>query len=185
MEPHFSVPISQAVKRFGSNERCELRSADGTLNATRRDIETVAEICNEPLIYNRLFRTNFKGQLYTPEHAEKFLQWAREGWQKNAWFVFLIRDAAHQIVAAIDIKTPTLAEAEIGYWASASYPGVMTNTVVELCRVAEGAGYRRLFAVIEPDNERSISVIKRAGFLSDGEMVRNEKRYLRFICELL
>lgn len=185
MEPHFIVPISQAVKRFGSNERCELRSADGTLNATHRDIETVAEICNEPLIYNRLFKTIFKGQVYMPEHAEQFLQWAREGWQKNAWFVFLVRNAAHQIVAAIDIKTPTLAEAEIGYWASASYPGVMTNTVVELCRVARGAGYRRLFAVIEPDNERSISVIKRAGFLSDGEMVRNEKRYLRFICELL
>ncbi len=184
MEPHFVVPVSRPVLRHGTNEECELRSTDSTLKLTGRDAEQVAAICNEALIYNRLFSTIFKGQVYTPEHAEKFLQWAREGWHKNEWFVFLIRNAAHQIVAAIDIKSPILAEAEIGYWASANYPGVMTNAVVELCRVAREAGYRRLFAVIEPDNERSIGVIQRAGFLTDGEMVRNEKQYLRFIREL-
>ncbi len=178
--PHFVLPVQHPVVRFGQEERYELRSVDRTLALTAEDAETVTAITNEDLIYNRLFRERFNGQPRTPGDARQFFAWAREGWEKNAWFVFVVRDAKTRIVAAIDIKSAMTAEAEIGYWASSRSPGLMTNTVIVLCQVAKEAGYRRLFARIAADNEKSLQVVQRAHFVLEGEVVDDNRPYLKF-----
>lgn len=166
--------------RFGENELCELRSVDSTLELAEDDLETIVNICNEKLIYDRLFKERFDGETYSMVHARGFLSWAQAGWQRNEWFVFLVRNAGKRIIGAIDIKSATVDEAEIGYWASSRSPGIMTNTVIELCHVAQGAGYRRFYALIARDNEKSIRVVQKAHFVQDGEAERDGKRYLKF-----
>ncbi len=56
----------------------------------------------------------------------------------------------------------------------------MTNTVIQLCQVAKEAGYRRLFALIEPDNEQSVRVVLRAHFVQEGDALGNNRRLLQF-----
>lgn len=70
--------------------------------------------------------------------------------------------------------------AEIGYWARASSSGIMTNTVLELCELAKEAGYQRLLALVAPENEKSIRVTMRAGFVRADDVMRNGRRYLQF-----
>ncbi len=178
--PQFVLPISRPVMRFGENEPCEVRSVDSTLELTDDDLETIVNICNEKLIYNRLFKERFNGEIYSLVHAERFSTWAREGWQRNEWFMFLIRNSEKRIIGAIDIKSAMMDEAEIGYWASSGSPGIMTNTAIELCHVAKEAGYLRLYALIARDNEKSIRVVLKAQFVQDGEVERDGKHYLKF-----
>ena len=178
--PHFELPIGRVVVRFGYGERCELRSVDRTHQLTDEDAETVAAIANEDLIYHRLFQEGLHGQPYTKEDAHHFFTWAQEKWENNESYVFFVRNARKHIIGAIDIKSPTTDEAEIGYWASAASPGIMTNTVLVLCQVAKEAGYLRLFACIAVDNEKSIRVIQKAHFAHECEIVRNKRPHLKF-----
>src|SRR2546429_7183219 len=134
--PHFELPIVRVIVRFGQGERCELRSADQTHRLTDENAETVAAIDKEDFIYDRLFRERFNGQPYTKEDAYQFFAWAQERWSHNESFVFFVRNERNRIIGAIDIKSATTDEAEIGYWASAASPGIMTNTVLVLCQVA-------------------------------------------------
>jgi len=139
--PHFELPIQRVVARFGQGERCKLRSVDRTHQLTDEDVETVAAAANEDLIYDRLFRERLNGRPYTKDDAYQFFAWAQEKWDHNESFVFFVRNASKRIVGAIDIKSAMTDAAEIGYWASAASPGIMTNTVLALCQVAKEAGY--------------------------------------------
>src|SRR5438128_2098845 len=96
--PYFVLPVSRPVVRFGQQELCELRSADQTLELRTEDVEAVVAVCNEELVYNRLFRERLNGEPYSRAHAQGYLAWAREGWQRNEWFVFLVRNAQNRII---------------------------------------------------------------------------------------
>lgn len=56
----------------------------------------------------------------------------------------------------------------------------MTNTVLALCDLAKKAGYKSLFGLTIPDNQRSQNVLIRAGFTMEGEMEKDGKRYIKF-----
>jgi DNA ligase (NAD+) len=44
-----------------------------------------------------LFEERFNGEPYTKEKAVEFINWAKEGWEKKKWFVFLVRNAKGEI----------------------------------------------------------------------------------------
>ena len=89
------------------------------------------------------------------------------GWSENDKFIFLILSPSGNVAAAIDIKSPDLTDAEIGYWASESHPGCMTNTTTELLKLARVAGFRSLFGRTKKGNIDSVGVLLRAGFRFD------------------
>lgn len=178
--PNFFTPFKRIVLHFPDNEPYGLRSIDGSLPITPELQQEIVAICNEPLIYNRLFRERMQGQPYNLENSKYFLSWAQEGWRTNGWFVFLVLDPLGHIVGAIDIKSNNTDDAEIGYWASSKCRGIMTNTVIALCESARTAGFRRLYAMVVPDNAQSIGVVTRAGFTSAGTQIREGHTYLRF-----
>jgi len=124
----------------------------------------IAAVCNEPEVYEWLFRGRLSGQTYTPDMARHFLQWAGEGWAAGTHFVFIVVDRDGAVAAACDIKTNTRI-AEIGYWASCDHRGVMTNAVTALIALAAEAGFVGLFARTKPGNTRSEAVLARAGFV--------------------
>ncbi len=178
--PHFVASLRRPVLRFPTQEPCVLQALDESATVTPQDEATIVTICNEPLIYHRLFRKVLGGQPYSLAKAQGFVHWAQQGWRDRSWFVFLLRDSTGQIIAAIDIKSADTDGAEIGYWASASRPGIMTNAVLQLCEVAREAGYRRLFALIVPDNAQSLGVVGRAGFVQTEDVTRDGTHYLQF-----
>ena len=183
--PHFPAALRRAVLRFPNQELCTLEAVDDTLAWTPQDETTMVTICNQPLIYERLFRKHLGGQPYSVAQAQGFRGWAEQGWRERSWFVFLLRDAHKQIVGAIDIKSNTTTGAEIGYWASATSPGVMTNAVLQLCEIAREAGYERLFALVAPDNTQSLGVMSRAGFVQVEDVTRDGTHYRQFARSLL
>jgi RimJ/RimL family protein N-acetyltransferase len=133
------------------------------------------------LIYDTLFRDKFKGKPYTLENAKGFIKWAKDGWQRNKWFVFLIKNPKGQIVGAIDIKSNNLNSAEIGYWVDVKTPGVMTNLVIALCEIAKDAGYKSLYGLTVLENDRSQKLLLRAGFKNEGQIEEKGKQYLKFV----
>jgi RimJ/RimL family protein N-acetyltransferase len=173
------------VLRFPTEETCILAALDENAPWTPEDETALVTICNQPLIYDRLFRKRLGDQPYSLAQAHNFRQWAQQGWRDRSWFVFVLRDANDQIVGAIDIKSDNTEAAEIGYWASAASPGVMTNAVLQLCDVARQAGYRRLFALIAPDNVRSLGVVGRAGFVQAEDIMRDGICYRQFARSLV
>ena len=183
--PHFAASLRRLVLRFPMQEPCVLQALDDSVTWTPQDEIAMVAICNEPLIYQRLFCKRLGGQPYSLTEAQSFLRSAQQGWRDRSWFVFLLRDAHQQVVGAIDIKSAHTGGAEIGYWASATSPGVMTNAVHQLCDVARAAGYRRLFALIAPDNVQSLGVVKRAGFVQAEDVTRDGTAYQQFTCSLV
>ena len=179
-QPPFVTPIHVEFERYPSGELCELESIDSNKSYDNSDFDTIASICGQKLVYDFLFKERFKGRPYTQEDAKGFISWAQEGWRKNEYFVFLIRNSKSEIVAAVDIKSNNLKSAEMGYWSSSETPGVMTNTVVSLCNVAKKAGFCELFGLTVVDNIRSQNVLNRAGFINEGHLEREGKSYIKF-----
>ncbi|GLV54950.1 hypothetical protein KDH_17970 [Dictyobacter sp. S3.2.2.5] len=177
---NFFAPFRRIVLHFPDNQPYGLRSIDDSFPNPPELQQEIIAICNEPLLYNRLFRERLQGQPYNVENARYFFSWARDGWRNHGWFVFLILDPLDHVAAAIDIKSNNADEAEIGYWASSKSRGIMTNAVIALCESARSAGFRRLYAMVEPDNTQSIGVVTRAGFAAAGNAVRDGHTYLRF-----
>ena len=183
--PHFPASLRRPVLRFPTQEPCTLEAVDDTVAWTPQDETTLVTICNQPLIYQRLFRKRLGDQPYSVDQAQSFRRWAQQGWRDRSWFVFLLRDSHDQIVGAIDIKSDTTEGAEIGYWASATSPGIITNAVLQLCEVAREAGYERLFALVAPDNVQSLGVVSRAGFVQTEDVTRDGTLYRQFARSLL
>ena len=153
------------IKRNGSNDTyelvllSELEIKDGYID----DIETV---CNEPLIYQWIFRDIFPTG-YKREHATGFVNFAVAGGKRGDHFIFLVRSKADHIVGCISIKNNDREAGEIGYWISGRHKGLATNGVAALCKVAKGLGFKRLFAQTKAGNERSELVLTRNGFVPD------------------
>lgn len=182
--PFFGEPISISFEKYNTQDICTLVSADQSSTLSKSDMKTITEICNQPLVYDFLFRENFKGRKYENKDAERFIKWAQEGWKNKTHFVFLVRNEKSEIVACCDIKSPNLESAEIGYWASSRTSGVMTNAINLLCEIAHNAGYKSIFGLVDPTNTKSSGVLDRNNFQNTGKVVEEGKEYLKFVKNL-
>ena len=166
--PYFQPPITEEFAGYNSKKRYRLISIDDGFELSGNDLQTIAEICNEELVYRFLFQDRLKGKAYEINDAHKFIIWAKECWKKESSYFFIIQDQDNNIVACTDIGSSDLKEAPIGYWATMHSPGVMTNAVKCLITVARNAGYKKLYALVEPVNVKSIGVVQRTGFSYTG-----------------
>jgi len=182
--PIFDEPISINFEKYDTKDVYTLISVDQSRVLSEPDIETITEICNQPLVYDFLFREKFKGRKYEYKDAEGFVKWAQEGWKNKTYFVFIIRNDKGEIVACSDIKSPNLDSAEIGYWASDKSSGVMTNAVKSLIGVAQKAGYKSLFGLVKPTNDKSSGVLNRNNFENVGLVTEDGEQYLKYFKEL-
>ena len=165
---HFQSPKIKEFTGYNSKKQYRLISIDDKSEVSESDLKTITEICNEELVYRFLFQDRLKGKAYEINDARKFIIWAKECWKKEISYFFLIRDWNNAIVACTDIGSSSLKEAPIGYWATMNSPGVMTNAVKHLSTIARNAGYKKLYALVEPVNIKSIGVVQRAGFTYTG-----------------
>jgi len=180
VKPRFDLPVSVEFLRYEVDEPCVLESADSGRSFNNMDFQKIADICSEKLVYDVLFKERFNGRPYTKKDAEEFVSWAQDGWKKGEYFVFLVRNQSGEIVAAVDIKSNNIDSSEIGYWSSSETPGVATNAVVALCDVAKHAGFRKLYGLAIPDNEKSQGVLSRASFENNGPFEEEGKSYIKF-----
>jgi RimJ/RimL family protein N-acetyltransferase len=141
-----------------------LRSLDNSHTITKEDIKDIVLACNEELIYRFLFRSGLHGKEYSEKEAVEFVQWAKKGWRDNSHFVFIILDAGGKIIGCIEISSDDIEHPLIGYWKTARVKGIMAGVVSCLIGIAREAGYRNLYAMVEPVNIRSSSLLKRTGF---------------------
>ena len=84
----------------------------------------------------------------------------------------------------MDIKNADYDYAEIGYWADAQNSGFMTNALHELIVLAKEKGYKKLFAKVIQDNEKSAGVLTRSGFARKEDKQEGDRHYLVFEKEL-
>jgi RimJ/RimL family protein N-acetyltransferase len=161
-----------------NGEVYSLIRADALPETPERVAELVAA-CNEPLIYDWLFRERLEGQPYDEAKAASFFAWMQKGWQENEYFVFVLLASSGQLAGVLDIKSATLEGAEVGYWLRAGHKGLMTAALQALEELAEGAGYRSLYARVRPGNERSQAVVRRAGWQNTG--LEAAGAHLRFV----
>ncbi|MHB9020159.1 MAG: GNAT family N-acetyltransferase [Minisyncoccota bacterium] len=155
--------IKREIVNFSNGEKYEIFGGPNMVFSDN-DVEKITKICSQKDAYDILFKNKLNGKPYTEENAHSFINWIKEGWKNQTHFVFLIRKKDSEIVGAIDIKSPDLNRAEIGYWADEDYRGFMTNTVNELSSLAKEIGYIKLFAGVITKNHKSIAVLERAGF---------------------
>lgn len=173
------TPTNEIVFNYKTGEECSLVSNDNPSKISETDLIKITEICNQPSIYNFLFKFRLEGRPYTIDDAKGFVEWIAEGWKNQQWFVFLIRNNQNEIIGAIDIKSNNLDSAEIGYWADGNYSGIMTNAVKKIIEIAALAGYKSLYATTMPNNDRSQNVLTRNSFIRNGEMEKpNGMRFL-------
>ncbi len=191
MNSPFGDHVDVPVERHGSGERYRMVSVDPAFTPQEGDVESIVAVTNEPLVHRFLFRDRIGKRRYLADDAREFLQWARDGWFSGEHLIFLLRDPSGVIGACIDIgRLDGSREALIGYWASTRHRGVMTNAVACLAGLAKAAGYRKLVALVEPENRRSRAVVERAGFACLGSVehpitifdrpVGTTKRFLSF-----
>lgn len=176
----FKPPLNVEVTNFKTSEIWQMFSVDSTFVAKNEDLERIKTICNEPLVYKWLFKENLRNKPYTLEKAKGFIDWAHDGWNKQEYFVFLIKDIQGVIQAAIDVKSNNVDKAEVGYWASGDKPGIMTNVVKILCDLAKQAGYKGLFSDVQVTNEKSGKVLERINFSLEEELTKDYKQYYRY-----
>jgi RimJ/RimL family protein N-acetyltransferase len=139
------------------------------VDGTDEQIGNLVSVCNQPLIYDVLFRKALGDAPYDAEHARGFLTWARAGWESNSHFVFLLVDPSGLVAGALDIKSADRNGAEIGYWCSSEHRGLMVNSVRELLEFARRHGFACLWARVDPLNAGSKRVLELNGFHVVGE----------------
>ncbi len=174
---YFQQGINEYITRYNSGELYCLRSLDERFPVSNEDLNRITAICNEEQIYSFLFRDRLGGREYTVEDARSFIVWAKGCWEKQQAFFFLVRDPQGDIAACIDISSDDLCGSPIGYWAASKARGIMTNCVLKLSELAARAGYKILFALVEPENSKSADVLVRAGFTHTGTQLEK----LRFM----
>lgn len=174
------LPLRIPVDNFKTNETWTMYSVDEQFSVSESDLERIATICNEPLVYQWLFEEKLNGIAYSLENARGFIDWARNGWRDQTYFVFLIRDTDGIIQAAVDIKSNNLEASEVGYWASGDKPGIVTNAVISLCSIAQEKGFVSLYADVQVANDRSKKVLQRAGYKESEKLIKEGKDYVRF-----
>lgn len=145
-------------------------------NSYNQNYDDIAIICNQTEIYNELFSGMLGGKPYTTENAKGFLDWAKQGWKNNEYFVFVICDEEKNIVGCIDIKSNNKSESEIGFWLDKNHSGLMSNSLSEILKYGSDHNFKKFYADAKKENQKSISVLKRNNFTILGEI----DGYLRF-----
>jgi RimJ/RimL family protein N-acetyltransferase len=139
------------------------------VESTEPQIENLVSTCNQPLIYNFIFKEPLGGSPYTADNARHFFTWAKSGWENGTYFVFALVDPAGLIAGVLDIKSNDRSRAEIGYWCSDDHKGLMTNAVAELVAFARANRFAGLWARVKPHNDGSKRVLEKNGFERTGE----------------
>ena len=147
--------------------------------ANEGTIQRLVSVCNEPEIYDFLFRTLLEGAPYSAPNAKFFLDKAAQGWREQSHFIFVSLDSNREICGAMDIKSNNRKQGEIGYWSSKGHAGITSPGVGVLCEIAAEAGFESLFAYVKTTNPKSIAVLERNGFSKEPEIDRT-KEYPRF-----
>ena len=181
--PDFSRCGEVALRNAKTGDAARLVRADW-IPATAALQEQVTRICNEPLVYDLLFRRRFKGAPYPPESGHGFLEGAARGWREGTHYIFYILrgDAPEpEILGNVEVRAPTIETAEIGYWATSGAPGFMTPAVGAVCEIARRAGIGSLFALTRTYNDRSMAVLQRNGFEEVGLVGEGEDLTRKFV----
>lgn len=177
------MDINQSVqiKNFKTDKVFHLKpllSNDKDASKLEQDIYNC---CTEKLIYEVLFKDMYPDG-YTLENAKGFIQYSNQGWAEKTHFIFGIFDTDNNsLVGAIDIKSANLDCAEVGYWLSTNYSGLMTNALKAIVDIARKNNYKSLEIFTELTNQKSENVVKRAGFEYIEEVLVKEipnKRHL-------
>lgn len=164
-KPQIKHPLSRAVQRHASSEVYFLQSLDDSLQVASSDLSAIVRICNETLIYKYIFKDALEGRPYAIADVRIFVEWAKRGWREHRHFVFLIKNPGGKIVGCIGLSSDILTASSIGYWMTTTVSGVMTNVLSCLVDIARDAGYRKLFALVEPDNTKSAKLLERVEFV--------------------
>ena len=161
--PVFSRNLSVLLRHPLTGQTYTLLRAD-ELPLTHEHAAEVAAVCNEPLVYDRLFRARRQGRPYAVTEGEDFLAWAAAGWRDGTHFVFLLLGPEHRVAGALDVKSPDRSAGEVGYWLGTEHRGIMTSALLAMLDAAREAGFVRLWARPDADNARSLALLDRAGF---------------------
>lgn len=168
-----------SVESHRGNRRYELTPVV-VLEPSDELMHMIVGVCNEPVNYAALFQRVLDGRPYAVADAERFIAWGSQGWEEGTHFVYLLLDEERKVAGAIDIKSPSIESAEIGYWLAESHSGVMTNTVELVATLARDAGFLALHALVRPENVRSERVLLRAAFTHAGQTERGGTLFNRF-----
>lgn len=179
MLPDFTNLLPVPIPRHGTAETYTLIRPD-QFTFTEDHYQQIAEICNQPLVYETLFINRWEGRPYSVNDARGFVNWGVTSWDANTLYLFFIVSPKNEIAAAIDIKSPDLDSAEIGYWCSADHRGIMTNTVIALTQIMAKAGFKEVYALVKPLNERSKKVVLRANYSHIGLIERDNITFDKF-----
>ena len=179
-KPDLSAFGAVTLRNAKTGEPGVLTRAD-RVAVTPERLAAITRICNDPLVYDFLFRRSLRGAPYPPEMAQAFLDGAGRGWREGTGFVFLILDPAGAPLGNVDLMSPDVGAAELGYWATGARPGFVTPAVAAVCDLARAAGYRSLFAHTRPHNERSMAVLRRNGFRDVGLVGADADRARKFV----
>lgn len=183
MPPSFPTHISVPVSNYLTGQPYLLKRMD-EVPGTPAIYEQVIAICNEPDVYRWLFRDRLASQPYGVDMARQFFELGLQGWKTNASFIFLLLTLSGTLAAAADIKSADTDGAEIGYWASATHRGTMTNATKALLELAALAGYRSLWARVKKANANSARVLQRSGFTADPSQSQGDETYDFYRVEL-
>jgi len=108
-------PIELKIENFFNREIYTVQSVDESYKFSFQDINDIAMVCNEPHVYDFLFRHKLNGEIYSKNGAFSFINYSWEGWRNDEKYTFTIRNPNGNIVGALDIKSNNLEEGEIGY----------------------------------------------------------------------
>jgi RimJ/RimL family protein N-acetyltransferase len=129
-------------------------------------IQDIYTCCSEDLIYKTLFQKRHPNG-YRLDNAKDFLKYSEVGWKDQTHFIFgIFQPQTKKLVGAIDIKSSNKEKAEVGYWLSCKYSGLMTNALIALTKLAQEAQYKSLKIITDTQNQKSEAVVQRAGFTS-------------------
>lgn len=170
-------PPPTTIQNFKTNQSFQL--APLVSDGKTRDllVKDVYSCCSEDLIYKTLFQDRHP-EGYSIEHAQGFLDYSEEGWRNQTHFIFgIFHPETNQLVGAIDIKSANKEKAEVGYWLSKHFSGLMTNALIAITKIAKKAGYQSLEIYTEVSNQKSERVVQRAGFQL--QVIKNEEGEVR------
>ncbi len=170
------------IEKYPNKEKCRLVSVDSSFVVNVADLERITEICNQPPVHKSL-EAIVGNNPYTVGDARGFIEWAKDGWLSEKWYVFLVRDSNNKILACVDIKVVKDSDTggrEIGFWADSENPGVVTNSAFKLIEFAKTKGINKLYGLTDKSNTRSSNVLLRTGFEQVTDQKLNEIIYNRF-----
>ena len=176
-KPDFSSFEKVKIKNFKTDESYVVLSHLG-LNKSADLYQKITEICNEEQIYHWLFKNIFP-EGYPYKSAIDFISIAEQGWKNESNFIFFILHENGQFAGAMDLKTNNTNLCEVGYWFSEKHPGIATNSIGALLKIAKKAGFKKLFAQTKEGNDKSVNVLLRNQFVEDLSYLKPDSKCTR------